>query len=353
MGLVAGMLVIDGLAYSGEDWKEFRRFFDARTTLYDYTGIPDYEQNEAFYEASNISELQYELLKNYNYGLDESVDAAMMEHVAEYAEGIQDSFPARLKMGLVRYKYRITNMDGAPYCFWAVAGYVMLVLAINKGNKWRLILTGGMMLMVRSVVWVYILMTNRIPDRITHPLYFAEFLLLAAVFVNELKVGQEKRNRYRLSLGVVVILLVGLIGLGNGMKTTETQITQIEEQNVANSALMEYSAQHPEDFFFLDVYSTIYFTEKVFTKQYPGENRELLGGWICNSPLYDKKLQAYGMTNVEEGLADHDNVFLVQNRDSDSDWLVAYYKLKGYRIEKAEEEISDGGLVIYSVKRNE
>lgn len=353
LGLVAGMLVIDGLAYSGEDWNEFRRFFDARTTLYDYTGVPVYEQNEAFYETNNIGAQQYELLKNYNYGLDESMDAVRMEHVAEYAEGIQDDFFARLKMGLVRYKYRITNRDGEPYCFWAVAGYVLLALAIHQKNKWRLIFTVGMMLMVRSVVWVYILMTNRIPDRITHPLYFAEFLLLAAVFITEIRNRQERKVRYGIGLGIVVLLLVGLINLGNGIKTTEEQIVQIEENNVANAALLKYSAQHPEDFFFLDVYSTIYFTEKIFTKQYPGENRELLGGWICNSPLYDKKLQAYGMTNVEEGLADHDNVFLVQNRDSYLDWLVAYYESKGYRIEIAEEEILDGGLVIYSLKRNE
>lgn len=351
LAVVAGMLVIDGLAYKGEDWKEFRRFFDARTTLYDYTGIPVYEQNEAFYEANNIGELQYELLKNYNYGLDESMDAAMMEAVAEYAEGIQDDFLARLKMGLVRYKYRIINMDGAPYCFWAVAGYVLLALAMHKWNRWRIVFTGSMMLMVRSVVWVYILMTNRIPDRITHPLYFAEFLLLAAVFIIEMR-RQERRNRYRLGLGGVVILLVGLISLGNGIKTTEEQILQIEEQNVANAALMEYSVQHPDDFFFMDVYSTIYFTEKVFTEQQAGKNRELLGGWICNSPLYEKKLQAYGMASVEEGFAHHDNVFLVQREESDLDWLVAYYESKGYRINITEEKIMDGGLVIYSLERN-
>ena len=351
LAVVAGMLVLDGLAYSGKEWKEFRGFFDARTTLYDYTGVPVYEQNKAFYEENGISELKYELLKNYNYGLDESVDAAMMESVAEYAEEMQDSFFTRLKTGLVRYKYRIINRDGAPYCFWAVAGYVMLALAMHKKNKWRIVFTGGMMLFVRSVIWVYILMTNRIPDRITHPLYFAECLLLVAIFITELKATREKKRRYGLSLGVVVLLLVGLIGLGRGIKTTEEQIQQIEERNVANVALLEYSSQHPDDFFFMDVYSSIYFTEKIFTKQYPGKNRELLGGWICNSPLYKKKLQAYGMASVEEGLADHDNVFLVQSGESDLDWLAVYYEAKGCRIKITEEEILDGGLVIYSLER--
>ncbi len=352
LGVVAGMLIIDGLAYRGEEWKEFRRFFDARTTLYDYTGVPLFEMNETFYETNNIGEIQYKLLDNYNYGLDAGIDAAMMENVAEYAEGIQAGFFERLKMGLVRYRYRITNMDGAPYCLWAIVGYVLLALAIHKGNKWRIIFTGGMLLVVRSVVWVYILMTNRIPDRITHPLYFAECLLLVAVFITELHAGQDKRVRVQVGLGLTVLLLMGLFGLGNGIKTTEEQIVQIEEHNVGNAALMEYSAQHPDDFFFMDVYSSIYFTEKVFTRQYPGENRELLGGWICNSPLYDKKLQAYGMTSAEEGFARYDNVFLVQSEESTTDWLVAYYESKGCRIKITEEKKLDGGLVIYFLKIN-
>lgn len=351
LGLLVCMLVIDSLAYGGKEWKEFRRFFDARTTLYDYTGVPVYEQNEAFYEANNISEIQHELFENYNYGLDERIDAAMVDNVAEYAEGIQDSFSARLKTGMVRYKYRILNMDGAPYCLWAVAGYILLAMAMYKKNKWRIIFTGGMLLFVRSVIWVYILMTNRIPDRITHPLYLAECLLLVAVFLTELGSIQERKDRYRQGLGVVVLLLVGCINLGNGIKTTGEQIVQIEERNVANAALTEYSSQHPDDFFFMDVYSSIYFTEKIFTKQYPGENRELLGGWICNSPIYNKKLGAYGMVNAEEGLLDRDNVFLVQRKESTTDWLHVYYESKGYRIDITEEEELGGGLVLYSLKR--
>lgn len=350
LGFLVCMLVIDSLAYNGKEWKEFRRFFDARTGLYDYTGVPVYELNEAFYEANNISEIQYELFENYNYGLDERIDAAMMDNVAKYAEEIQAGLGTRLKTGLVRYKYRILNMDGAPYCLWTVAGYILLAMAMHKKNKWRIILTGGMMLLVRSVIWVYILMTNRIPDRITHPLYFAECLLLVSVFLMEFHGAQERRNRYRHGLGVTVLLLVGLINLGNGIKTAGEQISQIEEHNAANNILLEYSSQHPDDFFFMDVYSSIYFTEKIFTKQYPGENRELLGGWICNSPIYDKKLGAYGMVNAEEGLINHENVFLVQSKESARDWLQEYYESKGYRIIITEEKDLGGGLGLYSLK---
>lgn len=344
------MLLADNLAYSGKEWKEFRSFFDARTTLYDYTGVPLYEQNEAFYATKEINLQQYALLENYNYGLDSRIDATMMEEVAQYAEGIQDGFFQRLKMGMVRYRYRITNMDGYPYCLWAVAGYLLLLLSVCQKNKWRIMFTGGMMLMVRSVIWVYILMTNRIPDRIIHPLYFAECFLLAAIFCVEMSGKERKQRIYRVVPAIAILLVIAIINLGNSIRNTETEIARIEDNNIANRHFRQYCSEHQEDFFLLDVYSSIFFTEKVFTKQQPGENHELLGGWICNSPLYKKKLEAYGITSVEEALLNQDNVFLVQEADKSLDWVEAYYESKGYRISIAEKNRIDGGLAIYSLE---
>ncbi|MBR5360369.1 MAG: hypothetical protein IK123_05705, partial [Lachnospiraceae bacterium] len=68
-------LGIDRAAYSLPEWKEYRRFFDVRTELYDFTGVPDYDDNVSFYEAEGITRDQYELLIDYNYYEDESIDA--------------------------------------------------------------------------------------------------------------------------------------------------------------------------------------------------------------------------------------------------------------------------------------
>ena len=51
-----------------------------------------------------------------------------------------------------------------------------------------------------------------------------------------------------------------------------------------------------------------------------------MGGWACKSPLYRKKLAAFGMTTMEEGLVSMENVYYVQEAGADTKWLTDYYE---------------------------
>lgn len=75
---------IDSFAYRSTEWKSFRAFFDARTNLYDFYGIPDYDQNEEFYQSIGLSRESYTLLQNYNFALDDSIDESLLERIAQY-----------------------------------------------------------------------------------------------------------------------------------------------------------------------------------------------------------------------------------------------------------------------------
>ena len=82
------MYAIDVNAYeqaeNSEEWEEFRSFFDARTDLYDFYGIPSYSDNYHFFEQIGLKRESYTLLENYNYSLDESIDAEMLEQLVEF-----------------------------------------------------------------------------------------------------------------------------------------------------------------------------------------------------------------------------------------------------------------------------
>lgn len=93
-GLTAGLLlfgfllsvVIDLAAYGSAEWRDFRRFFDARTTVYDF--YPDVVTQDAYGGGLlelGVSSSQQTLLCNYNFGLDEGIDTKMMEKTADYA----------------------------------------------------------------------------------------------------------------------------------------------------------------------------------------------------------------------------------------------------------------------------
>ena len=92
-GAVAGLrflgmglsLLIDSAAYGSEEWKDFRRFFDARTTVYDFYQevVTQDEYRDALCELG-VSPAKQTLLRNYNFGLDEEIDTGMLEEVERF-----------------------------------------------------------------------------------------------------------------------------------------------------------------------------------------------------------------------------------------------------------------------------
>ena len=55
-----------------------------------------------------------------------------------------------------------------------------------------------------------------------------------------------------------------------------------------------YCRAHEENFQFEDVYSTVAFSQKMFANvNNTFANYDILGGWMCKSPLYQAKLKQY------------------------------------------------------------
>ena len=137
VGMILSLLV-DAVAYSGQDWKIFRDFFDARTKVYDYTWFPDYEQAEDFYRDLGVTPAKYELIENYNFGLDESIDAELLWSIADYAEatGVKESFVSKMKGVVADYKWRTFHETDSPYNFLVLTAYGMVIaLAVVFKDK--------------------------------------------------------------------------------------------------------------------------------------------------------------------------------------------------------------------------
>ena len=169
LGLFSGT---EYLAYRGAEWQQYRGFFDARTEVYDYTWYPNYEEQKEFYETNGISELQYRLIDNYNFGLDESITENTLETIASYGERpkMYGSVSYRIKWSLLKLVERNFLLQDAPYNYFVLAGYGLVIgLAVVQKDKkyiWKLIL----LVIMRCIPWFYLLYVQRAVDRITHPL---------------------------------------------------------------------------------------------------------------------------------------------------------------------------------------
>ncbi len=368
--MLAGMLVsrgVDFIAYGGE-WKDFLNFFNARTTVYDF--YPDVLLQEGYSDGLSdigISKTQQILLRKYNFGLDEDIDSQMLDKIAFYAReaigGARD-WGAIAKEKLRLYIYRTLHRDDAPYNFLVLWGYASVfaagILSIRTGSQkderrrlaflWQLFLLA----VVRSAVWMFILLRGRDPVRITHSLYFVEFVLLAAMLLQYLPLVPYRKAVFGAAAVLLLCLQTGnLAGSIRQVQSDQALRAQINQDWYAIDA---YCRERPENFYYEDVYSTVSFSLKMFA---PDENTyanyDILGGWMCKSPLYEQKVARYSIKEADEALVDMDNVYLIVSHEEadEFDWLTAHYASKGIEVIVRQSDRINDNYSVYQVDRVE
>ena len=342
-------LLADFIAYSGSDWRAFRDFFDARTKVYDYTWYPAYEEAEEFYRSIGVTPAKIALIDNYNFGLDESIDAKMLWDIADYAENrnVKEPFINRMKNALVEYKWRTLHEQDAPYNFFVLMGYGMVaVLALvfrDRAIIWKI----PALILFRTIPWMYVILANRVPPRISHPLYYIEFVILCAWILfyckknknvdlsDQKEVKVWKGRSYSLMFCVVLIGVHALIRLPGMWQMADAEITRRESVNEIMVEFDAYAKSHPENYYYMDVYSTVAFSEKMFEEvDNSQKNYDLLGGWVSGSPLQKQTTVDYykDMFSRAELLL-FDNFYFVIEEGRDVSFLGDFYRTLGIEME--------------------
>ncbi len=372
--MLAGMILslgADFIAYGSSGWKEFRDFFDARTTVYDF--YPEVVTEDAYREdlsALGVSGAQQTLLYNYNFGLDDGIDTQMLERIAEYAKvsvgGTRD-FGALLKKSLQSYIYRTFHGGDAPYNLLVIWGYAAVflagVLSIRTDSResrkrgygglaflWQLLLLAVM----RSAVWMFILIRGRDPERITHSLYLVEFVLLAAMFIRYLPAVRHRKGLLHLMVILVTVMMAGRIVPGIERVAADQKVRAQVNQDWY--AIDEYCRERGDNFYFEDVYSTVSFSQKMFAGDANTyANYDILGGWMSKSPLYREKLARYDVKGADTALLEKDNVRLIisdrEVLEQGLDWITSYYASKGIVVNVQESDRVNENYGVYQINR--
>ena len=378
--MLLGMLLsygADRAAYSSTEWKDFRNFFDARTTVYDF--YPELVTDASY--AGALTELgvephQQTLLCNYNFGLDDAIDTQLLTRMADHAVdtiGGSRDWPSIFRGKISYYLYRTFHSGDAPYnvlVLWAYAAvFITGCRACCKQRRqedlpntgkgifrsyafvWQLVLLA----LVRSALWMFILLRGRDPVRITHSLYLVEFALLAGMLVRRLWSGTGRSGVMR---GMAV--LAGLIIAG----ALTDSISHVREDqgwrewvNTDWYEIDTYCREHEDNFYFEDVYSTVAFSQRLFDgADNSYANYDIMGGWMCKSPLYREKLHRSGVVSAGEALCSQDNVYLIMSdvemQERGLDWITAYYAAQNVSVDvEKTDSIGQSYSVCRIVKR--
>jgi hypothetical protein len=340
--------LIHTVAYSGSEWKEFVRFFDNRTELYDYQFVPSYEGNEAFYDGIGLKKEEVTLLENYNFGIDPDITADTLKQVADYAKSLKgdnSNLITRMKAAMPDYKYILRyGQENDPYGrnlreLYLVA-MLMLVILLIRNDRIIGLWQPAILFIVRSGLWIYMISTGRYPARITHSLYFIELVLLMGMIINEAKREKQKRFPMAAVLAIMLFALFSVSVFAINYQKVQIEISQRDKANEEKQALNDYCKSHPDNFYFVDVYSFcssmkdhVEYSEKIFENvDNTINNYDYLGGWIMNSPHTWDKLANYGVEKekdeIEKGITGKDNTYVIVRLDRDTDWIGEYYSGK-------------------------
>lgn len=367
IGILAGE-VTHRIAYGTPEWKKFTEYFDNRTELYDFQVIPEYEKHQAFYEEIGLTESERELLDNYNFGLDEEIDEKLLGQVAEYAaenRREEQPFLENLKESLGNYARRTLygpshNESDYPWNYAVILGYAAVFAAVllnRKKRVWQRLWSAILPLLglgaVRTGLWMFIIMRQRAPARITHSLYLMELCILAAMLFEAWR--ELDRERIKKAAGIAIGAAYGVLAvcmLPLSIAVTDADVAQKEKNNLPYEELYPYlsSEENKEHFYFIDVYSFVSYTEKMFVNVDNSlDNYDIMGGWANKSPLWRKKLEAFSISNMEEALLADEAVFYVQKAGEDTGWLSLYYEDHDTPIRLELIESLEQGFEIYRI----
>lgn len=358
LALALGCLIfwgMDSLACRGADWKEYRQFFEVRTRVYDYTWYPEYDKNQDFYESIGVSREQMGLIDSYNFGLDPDIDANTLNKLASFDERakIQGSLGLRVKNSLWEMGWRMVSPREAPYNYFLLTAYGLVIgLAVFKRDKsylWRLPLLAA----AHSISWMYLILAGRVVARIAHPLYFVECLCLLGLLTKQLQDRPLWNVERYYRRGVLSILAaVSVLSSMVMFPRVEKEQARREQVNAVIEEFRQYAAEHKDNYYLFDVYSTVDFSEKIFLQDSSlYKNYDLLGGWVFHSPLQRKKLDRYsgGDISLSEALRKKGFYFVAEQK-GDVTPILDWYEAQGAAVELTRaEQIGKGEnpLVIY------
>ena len=164
----------------------------------------------------------------------------------------------------------------------------------------------AIVLLCRSVPWIYFYYSGRPVERLSHPMFFIEAAILLTMLC-QTKIGRLDKGLVYLTL--ILILVLCVVNLKTEWGDTARQMREREEVNASYEKLCGHTTT-TEGYYLIDVYSTVDFTEKVFAPQADKSNQMLAGGWMAGSPLDAKKEKDYELAHPDAA-----RVFVVYDRN--------------------------------------
>jgi hypothetical protein len=326
------IVLIEQSAYADPAWKAYLHFNHLRSQLYDYCGLPTYDEHQALYESVGVSRETYQLLRLQVFALHDAGKSETLGALVDSCLG-QQSLVTQRGWSSARISWQARDLlQQVSYPRFTAINIALIVLAGWAFIDWKPTFTYSDALFFLAFIaihfgeWFYLVMNGRYPDRVIFAIYLIELTVLAALAMKSRSPQQGTAPPpYRLT----VFLLATAILLGAAYRQAGVVQQQVLRQRASNRTCeiaAAYLARHPQ-FFYFRAPGSFGTCTKTFKIQ--ANNRFLnyasLGGWGFSSPLLLQNWSRHGITDVQHDLIARDDVFILAVDPNPIQYLVDYY----------------------------
>lgn len=351
--LVLGSLGVEKVAYSSEEWKDFLAYNDARTTIYDYYGIPAYSLHEGTYTDLGLDAGDWLAIDAYNSELVYDLNLDKMQVLAEkseqiWMEGFQYTSISRMMI------YAVVNVfyhnPVQPIGIILTCLYIITLLHCYKKDKKPEFVATIVLLLFQFAVVGYFSWQGRFLERVSYGFYFIQMMYLLGMilsYAKETEHAKKKSLHWCIIWGLVLVFLFGTTGLYQVLTTLDAK----ERLNVKCEkweAINDYFEQDKEKFYCIDTKSFVFSSELMFVSDdIESSNMIRLGSWVQYSPLDEQHNN--GVDNWLDKLVAGEGYY-VQDAIKGMDWINYYLSQKGYTAEaKVIDTIVTADGTVYEV----
>ena len=367
ISLIIGVICICGsltlftnVVYNSGELYAYTQFNIARSKVLDYKGLPDYYENEDFYQEIGMSEAVYTALGERNFDVDDSISTDNLNEIKKYSDLIDDeSFVNKIFMATNQVFKELFANETLYTSLGILFMLFLLTPKIKKSKQYLEIILSCMFPLYIMLGILALILYGRIMERLIEAmgLFYAGGFFGNVFLMNE-TLEKENYQKNRLLLPTLIrnctlIILISICLLGNqyqlqrndsGLRATITKKT--EELN----AVKAYALNHPDKFYFYNSLDFIASSDFVFYKNsHKFLNMESLGNWYSKSPLYYERNEKIGFASAIDGLLNNKNVYYVERGEYHSS-LNQLLVENGKYFEKVDSIIAnDTEINIYKV----
>ncbi len=357
--LTAGVVtLIEASAYGEEGWKEFQKFQAARTQVYDYSGIPSFEANPAFFEELGLSEHEVRNLRHYALYLIEGMDREMMEALSEESmrqNALETRLFGRMKEGITLAWGQFVHKEYFPASLPTLLFFIgILVLAFLYER--RALVPLALFWGAEGIFWLALGFVGRLPERVAFSLHLIALLAMGAYFYRLYQKAESRIPQKGKAAAVSGILVLCLAAAVFQWKTAAASNAEKIARDGNYQLFKTACKEEPENIYFVETFMAEPVGGAAVTGRgdFRQNNCVTLGDWYSTSPLDEERFEALGIENAEETILTNPNAYLVVRDVEDTGFLGSYFAYKYPKLSLVLRDvkvIEDRYYYLYQVQR--